>query len=1235
MKTLEDRYLQQEGTVYLTGIQALVRVVLDRVRHDRALGKTTAAFVSGYSGSPLGGFDLELARRKKLMQAHDIVHTPGLNEELAATSVMGTQLAAGLGTQRPDGVVGMWYGKAPGLDRATDALRHANLAGTDPRGGAVALVGDDPNAKSSSVPNASELALADLSIPVFFPADAQDLLEHGLHAVEMSRASGVWSSLKIVANVADSAGTVALPQGWAAPELPHAYKHSPSARLLGQQLAVLERSLYDVRLPLALEYVKASGVNRIVNRGPADRIGIITAGKSYLDLRQALRTLGLTEHDLARYGIRILKLGVIHPIEPEIVREFAAGLSEIIVVEEKRSFIEAAVKNILYGRADMPQVHGKQGPDGRTLLLEAGELHPDLIAGALAKRLPKDIEPIQAWQQRRRRERIAIPLLARTPYFCSGCPHNSSTKVPEGTLVGAGIGCHTMTLFMEPEQVGNVLGISQMGGEGALWIGMSPFVDSKHLVQNIGDGTFMHSGSLAVRAAVAAGANITFKLLHNSAVAMTGGQQAVGALPLERIAALLLVEGVRKVIITSDEPKRVRKLKLPAGVEVRHRDDMLRSQDELAAISGVTVLIHDQECAAEKRRKRRRGKIETPAAKVVINERVCEGCGDCGAKSNCLSVQPVATEFGRKTRIHQSSCNVDYSCLSGDCPSFLTVVPGKRSRHLPVGDIASEDLPAPAERAGDFTVRITGIGGTGVVTVAQILGTAAAIAGKHVRTLDQIGLAQKGGAVVSDLKVTTDPAEQAPKLATGEADLYLACDALVGADPLHLAAADTDRTTAVVTTTEVPTASMIVDTSVSYPDSNSVRSVIDAAAQRTVYLDARGLAEALFDDDQYANILQLGAAFQTGVIALPASAVEQAIRLNGASVERNLQAFRRRFRRAGGVARAAARSRGHTPVHRADCRAGPRRRRLGARASGVAASHGSHWLPRPTLRRDVRGVRRAGPGREHSRGRRGRGAQLVQADGVQGRVRSRPALGRTVPFGHNRSAVRQGRQGLLPAAPAIPACVGDEAQDQPGPLVPAVLPAARRHAQGPRHQARPVRLRPRPQARARPDHRVPREHPGSPGHRRRPGDAHRTRRPARHGPRLRADQTRQRRGLPRTPTGTADQPHPARQPSHHCCLGPGSLITTAAWGPAGWSPLLPRAGQPGPPRPVACGEVHRLWLGPVSRSARASASPCTTSTTERSTPRHQFRPGKGKPCERTVRTDSPRRPRCARRSQPA
>ncbi|CAM3917567.1 indolepyruvate ferredoxin oxidoreductase family protein [Kibdelosporangium persicum] len=884
--TLEDRYVRDAGSAYLTGIQALVRVLLDRIRHDRRMGRTTAAFVSGYSGSPLGGFDLELGRRKKLLDELGVVHRPGLNEELGATAVMGTQLAASVGTQRPDGVMGMWYGKAPGLDRATDALRHANLAGTDPRGGAVALVGDDPNAKSSTVPNASELALADLAIPVFFPADSQDILEHGLHAVELSRATGLWSSMKIVANVADAAGTVTLPDDWKAPILPdNAYKHVPSARLLGPQLAALERSLFDTRLPLATEYVRASGLNRIVERGTTG-IGVITAGKSYLDVQQALRALGVAGQ------VRVLKLGVIHPVEPRIVREFAAGLSEIIVVEEKRAFVETAVKNILYGMPDMPRVHGKQDPEGRTLLTQAGELSPEMISGALARRMPPS-ESVRAWQQRRKRERISVPLLARTPYFCSGCPHNSSTKVPDGTLVGAGIGCHTMALFMEPEQVGNVLGVTQMGGEGAMWIGMSPFVESKHLVQNIGDGTFMHSGSLAVRAAVAAGANITFKLLHNSTVAMTGGQQAVGALPIEKIASMMLVEGVRKIIITSDEPDRVRKLPLPRGVEVRHRDELLRSQEELAAISGVTMLIHDQECAAEKRRKRRRGKVAPPAAKVMINERVCEGCGDCGAKSNCLSVQPVATEFGRKTQIHQSSCNVDYACLSGDCPSFLTVIPGRKPEHRQLPDIAAADLPEPVRTAEDFAVRITGIGGTGVVTVSQILGTAAAIDGKHVRTLDQIGLAQKGGAVVSDVKVTVDRVEQAPKLAAGEADLYLACDALVGADPAHLSAADADRTTAVVSTTQVPTASMIVDTSVSYPDSGDVRSVIDAAARRTVYLDAQGLAEALFDDAQYANILQVGAAFQTGAIALSADAIEQAIRLNGTAVERNLQAFRR------------------------------------------------------------------------------------------------------------------------------------------------------------------------------------------------------------------------------------------------------------------------------------------------------------------------------------------------------
>ncbi|MGW5689863.1 indolepyruvate ferredoxin oxidoreductase family protein [Streptomyces asiaticus] len=900
--TLDDRYLREHGTVYLTGVQALVRVVFDRIRHDRREGLRTAAFVSGYEGSPLAGFDLELARRSALLTEHDVWHQPGLNEELAATSVMGSQLAGEATSMGPDGVIGLWYGKSPGLDRAADAFRHANLVGVPAKSGVLALVGDDPVAKSSTVPCASERALADLALPVFYPADSQDILDYGLHAVELSRASGVWAAMKVVTNVADAAGTATVDPGWSPPALTprggaSPYSHRPSAHLLGTSLAALERSLYTVRLPLAAEYIRASGVNRLISSTSTDRIGIVAAGKPYLDLRQALRSLGLEEKDLERYGIRVLKLGAIHPMEPTVIREFASGLTEIIVVEEKRSFIEAAIKDILYGVPDAPTVHGKTGPDGTTLFSEIGELGPEAIASGLARRLTAhgDIGSVSAWQTRRRGERISLPLLTRTPYFCSGCPHNSSTKVPEGSLVGAGIGCHTMAVFMDPAQVGNVVGLTQMGGEGAQWIGMAPFVGDKHFVQNIGDGTFTHSGSLAVRAAVAAGVNITFKLLYNSAVAMTGGQEAVGALPVDRLAALLLLEGAAKVVITSDAPGRLRRARLPKGVEARHRDQLLSTQEELAAIPGVTVLIHDQECAAERRRKRRRGKAVTPDTKVVINERVCEGCGDCRTKSNCLSVHPVTTEFGRKTEISQSSCNLDYSCLDGDCPSFLTVVPVRRERRQDVPELAADALPTPERRTvcDDFTVRITGVGGTGVVTVAQVVATAAVIDGKQVRTLDQTGLAQKGGAVVSDVKITSGVVEQAAKLATAECDLYLVCDALVGADAQYLAAADPDRTTAVVSTTEIPTGRMIIDPTVTFPEQNRIRSAIDAVSAHAVYLDARSLAEALFDDDQYANILQLGAAFQTGALPLTAAALERAITLNGTAVRRNLQAFRR------------------------------------------------------------------------------------------------------------------------------------------------------------------------------------------------------------------------------------------------------------------------------------------------------------------------------------------------------
>jgi len=894
--TLDERYQRQDGTIYLTGIQALVRMLLDRARHDRERGITTAAYVSGYEGSPLGGYDLELARHRDLLGEYGILHQPGLNEELAATAVSGTQLAGRVGDTRYDGVTGVWYGKAPGLDRATDALRHANMIGTAPSGGAVALVGDDPAAKSSTLPCSSEMPLAGLLMPTFYPADPAEALVHGMHAVELSRASGLWSAVKVVTAMADSASTAQVSPHWQAPglsDLPgglRAYGHQPRARLLGAELAELERSQQLTRLPIATEYIRRSGLN-VVTGPRGARIGLVAAGKTYLDLRQALTALGLTEDDLERHGIRLLKLGVIYPLEPSVVAGFAAGLDEIIVVEDKRAFLEDAVKTVLYGQAGAPAVYGKRSRDGSALFAAVGELDADSVADGLARHLAPAGIPVKS---RPPRERVMLPLAQRMPYFCSGCPHNSSTKVAPGTLVGGGIGCHAMVAFMPEEQVGDVIGLCQMGGEGAQWMGIAPFVTQRHLVQNLGDGTFAHSGSLAIRAAVASGANITFKLLRNSAVAMTGGQQAVGELPVGRLLALLAAEGVRKTVVTTDDPARLRR-QLGHGADIRHRDDLIDVQRELAAIEGVTVLVHDQECAAEKRRKRRRGNAPIPAQRAFINERVCEGCGDCGRASNCLSVQPVATEFGRKTRIHQSSCNLDFSCLAGDCPSFLTVTPAAAPARRSVVERPEPPAPGEPERIfspDGFTMRITGVGGTGVVTIAQILGTAFAADGYEVRALDQTGLAQKGGAVVSDLTVAAGPAARSAKLGYGECDLYLGCDSLVATDGTQLRAAGKDRTMAVVSTSEVPTGQMIADITQAFPATGRVTAAIEAKVRAARFLDAAALATEWFGDEQYANMILVGAAYQAGALPVSAEAIEHAIRLNGVAVDANIRAFR-------------------------------------------------------------------------------------------------------------------------------------------------------------------------------------------------------------------------------------------------------------------------------------------------------------------------------------------------------
>jgi indolepyruvate ferredoxin oxidoreductase len=922
--TLRDRYTATDGRVQLTGVQALVRLPLDQRRADAAAGLRTGGYVSGYEGSPLAGYDLELLRHRDLLDAHGVVVAPGLNEELALTAVQGTQLAPATGALRDDvadGITGYWYGKAPGLDRASDALRHANLSGTTAHGGALAIVGDDPAAKSSSVPCASEAALADMAVPVIYPADVQDVLDLGRHAVHLSRISGCWVGLKMVTAVADGSGTVSVGADRVLPVVPDLeidgkpFHHEPHAKLLGPRLGPLERDLHRARLVLARRYAAANSLNTIVGRGDA-RIGIVAAGKSWLDLRQALTALGLDDDECVRRGVRLLRVGMPWPLEPGVVDRFADGLDEIVVVEEKRAFLETQIKEWLYGRPGAPAVVGKREDDGAVLFAEHGDLDPDAVARGVARRLlaapGPSIPSVVAWDERsrNRRTRIDLPIWAsgatggavagatRTPFYCSGCPHNTSTtSAPEGSLVGAGIGCHTMVMLMPEGQVGDVTGLTQMGGEGAHWLGTQPFADpakAAHWVQNMGDGTFHHSGSLAVRAAVAAGAHMTFRLLHNGAAAMTGGQDAIGALPMPQLVRVLLDEGVARVIVTTEDLTRYRRVRLAKGALVWDRSRIEEAQQVLADTPGVTVLIHDQECAAQKRRKRKRGTLPDPTTRVVINERVCEGCGDCGQTSNCLSVTPVDTEFGRKTRIHQASCNKDYSCLDGDCPAFTVVEPGTAPKGVVVEPLDDEALPVPSRTVpDDAVIRLAGIGGTGVTTISQVLAAAARIDGRSSRGLDQTGLAQKGGAVVSDVKL--GDAEVAGRAAAGEADLYLGADLLVAADPAYLAAASPQRTVAVVSSAKIPTGDQVVDPSVSYPAVDAVLGRIRSSVRADVgaVLDARALAEALFGDDQFALSLLLGAAYQLGALPLSGSAVEAAFELNGAAVTANVQAFRR------------------------------------------------------------------------------------------------------------------------------------------------------------------------------------------------------------------------------------------------------------------------------------------------------------------------------------------------------
>ena len=912
---LDDRYLADEGRVFLTGIQALARLPLEQLRVDRRSGLNTAAFVSGYPGSPLGGYDGAVKAAARLSPELPIVCRPAMNEEYAASAVMGSQLAAAQPDCRYDGIVGLWYGKAPGVDRASDALRHAVYAGTSMHGGAVAIVGDDPAAKSSTVPSSSAGVLSDMHVPLLYPGDPAEALDLGRHAIALSRVTGLWTALKIVADVADATATVDLHPERLVPVLPQRdgrpYAHVADGNLLTPRTLEVEREIIEVRYELARQYARLNHLNRVVV-DPADAwIGLVSSGITYREVREALARLGLaSDAQIAACGIRLLKMNMPMPFEPETVREFARGLSEIFVIEEKRPGLESLVKDALYNAVERPLVVGRADEQGERLVPGHGALDADLLIARLRKRLEPRLRDRLA-PVRRHEAAFSIPLpVVRKPFFCSGCPHNRSTEVPVGSLVGAGIGCHTMALLMDKQRVGDIGGLGCMGNEGVQWIGMSDFVEREHFFQNLGDGTYFHSGQLAIQASVAAGVNVTYKLLYNGAVAMTGGQHPEGQLPIPAVAAMLKSQGVAEVLITTDDVDRYAGVVLPAGALVWSRERLIEAQERLARVKGTTVLIHDQACAAETRRARKRGRVETPRQRVVINHRLCEGCGDCGRVSNCLSVEPIATPFGRKTAIDQTTCNLDYSCLEGDCPSFMTVMlpaapdPALKTRsgsapakHVRRAFPVPPEIFAPITRLvpeDEFAVRVTGIGGTGVVTVAQVLGTAAMLDGFHVRGLDQIGLSQKAGPVVSDLRLSRSAPTATSRIGEGQADLLLAFDQLVAASEKGLLTADRDRTTVVGSTSATATGDMITHPEIEMPSAEYlIKRIADATrSQAGFWTDAAAATQDLFGSTTTANFFVVGMAVQAGCLPIDAGKVEQAIRLNGVSVELNLAAFR-------------------------------------------------------------------------------------------------------------------------------------------------------------------------------------------------------------------------------------------------------------------------------------------------------------------------------------------------------
>ncbi|WP_428671364.1 indolepyruvate ferredoxin oxidoreductase family protein [Roseibium sp.] len=909
--TLEDKYVATEGRVYLTGIQALVRLLLDRARLDRQAGLKTGGFVSGYRGSPLAGYDTELMRAHRHLRGYDIVFKPGVNEELGATAVWGSQKLRGEGgIGRPteyDGVFGVWYGKAPGVDRAGDALRQANASGTDRNGGVLALAGDDHLAKSSILPAQSEFYFEHAEIPVLNPADIQDVLDFGLHGLEMSRFTSLWTALICIADTMDASATINV-----SPDRlrlvrpldddPRKDYHQNRDLLLGNRLET-ERLVRELRIPAAQNYVRTNGLDRVTFGTRQNvKLGIVTSGKAYRDLLQALDLMGISEDFAKSLGLAVYKVALTWPMEPLGLRDFARGAERLLVVEHKRAFMEPQIKNISYHWPEMsrPEIWGKRRPDGTPFLSDLLEISvAELIEGLMAW-LPAEVvsEEMRAVASRMTRQSMwaqgHAERAARIPYFCSGCPHSTSTVTPEGSRSMPGIGCHAMTEMAGRTTEGQIA----MGGEGVLWVGQQPFSGDSHVFANVGDGTYFHSGILAIRQALASNVPITYKILYNDAVAMTGGQKVDGHLSVPRITRQLEAEGVERIAIVSENPESYGSwAPIAPGTKVHHRDELMDVQEELQSFNGVSVIVYDQTCAAEKRRRRKRGQFPDPDMRLFINDRVCEGCGDCSVQSNCLSVEPLATPFGEKRVINQSSCNKDFSCIKGFCPSFVEIDGAalKKPKKADVDiDTLVRELPQPALAPLDRTwnTLVAGIGGMGVTTISAVLAMAAHIDGKQASTLDMTGLAQKGGPVTSHVRfAASDRSIEGPRVPAASLDLLIASDMVVATNADQLALAHRGKMLTVANTKVAPTAEFVLKQTLSF-DEKRMDAALREASGTYLAMNAADIAEKLLGDAIYANMLLVGMAFQSGALPISDYALETALELNGAAVANNIKAFR-------------------------------------------------------------------------------------------------------------------------------------------------------------------------------------------------------------------------------------------------------------------------------------------------------------------------------------------------------